>query len=72
MAIFPLKQQELWILRVLFVSCVLVGIGESALAGDTILGLVVRGGVLGGMSFVPLAVLYFVYLFGKRRSVQHA
>jgi hypothetical protein len=73
MAIFPLTQQKLWILRALFVVSVLIGIGGRTLAGDSILEVVVGGGVVGGLSlFLPLALVYFVYLFGKRRSVQHA
>ncbi|MFB9811894.1 hypothetical protein [Haloarcula sebkhae] len=72
MAIFPLTQQELWILRALFVIPVLVGIGGRVFAGGSILEVVVGGGVMGGLSFIPLAFIYFIYLFGKRLSIQHA
>jgi len=71
MAVFPLTQTELQILRALFVIPVLVGIVGRALAGGTALEAVVGGGVLGGLYFLPLALTYFVYLFGKRRSVKH-
>ena len=71
MALFPLTQTELWILRVLFVIPVLIGIGSRAFAGGSILEVVVGGGVIGGLSFIPLAFLYFIYLFGKRRPAQH-
>ena len=71
MAVFPLTQTELQILRVLFVIPVLVGIVGRALAGGSALEAVVGGGVLGGLYFLPLALIYFVYLFGKRRSVNH-
>ncbi len=71
MAIFPLTQRELQILRVLFVILVLIGIVGRALAGGSLLESVVVGGVVGGLSFIPLALIYFVYLFGKRRSVKH-
>jgi len=71
MAVFPLAQKELRILRVLFVIPVLIGIAGRALAGGSALEAVVVGGVLGGLYFVPLALIYFVYLFGKRRSVKH-
>ncbi|EMA26707.1 hypothetical protein C443_00022 [Haloarcula argentinensis DSM 12282] len=72
MAIFPLTQQELWIFRTLFVIPVFVGIGGRVLAGGSILEVVVGGGVMGGLSFFPLAFIYFIYLFGKYRSTQHA
>ncbi|MCJ0618140.1 hypothetical protein JZX76_00930 [Haloarcula hispanica] len=72
MPIFPLTQTELWILRALFVIPILIGIGSRALAGGTILEVVIGGGVIGGLSFIPLAFLYFIYLFGKRRPAHHA
>jgi len=71
MAVFPLTQKELQTLRVLFVIPVLVGIVGRALAGGSALEAVVLGGVLAGLYFLPLALIYFVYLFGKRRSVKH-
>ncbi len=72
MPIFPLKQTELQILRILFVISVFIGIAGLALSGGSLLESVVGGGVLGGLSFLPLALIYFIYLFGKRRSVTPA
>ena len=72
MAVFPLKQKELQALRVPFVVLVLIGIGGRALVGGSVLESVVGGGVIGGLCFLPLALLYFVYLFGKHRSVKYA
>jgi len=72
MPVLPLKQTELQILRVLFVILVLLGIASRALSGGSLLESVVGGGVLGGLSFIPLGFIYFVYLFGKRRSVVQA
>ena len=69
MPVFPLKQTELQILRVLFVIPVLLGIASRALSGGSLLESVVGGGVLGGLAFIPVAFIYFAYLFGKRRSV---
>jgi len=69
MPVFPLKQTELRILRVLFVIPVLLGIASRALSGGSLIESVVGGGVLGGLAFIPVALIYFVYLFGKRRSV---
>lgn len=71
MALFPLTQPELRILQGLFTVLVLAGIGVRALAGGSLLEAVVAGGVLGGMYFVPLALVYAAYLFGKRRSATH-
>ena len=65
--VFPLEQPELRVLRVLFVIPVLVGLAGRALSGGSLLESVVVGGVLGGLSFVPLAFIYVVYLFGKRQ-----
>ncbi|AHG01074.1 hypothetical protein HALLA_15455 [Halostagnicola larsenii XH-48] len=69
MGTFSLTQTELQILRVLFVVLVFVGIAGRALSGGTLLESVVGGGVIGGLTFIPLALIYFVYLFGTRRSV---
>lgn len=70
MAIFPLTQKELRILQVLFVLPVLIGISVYALAGNSIGEAVVGGGVMGGLYFILLAILYFLSLFWTDRSVQ--
>ena len=70
MAIFPLTQKELRIIQVLFVLPVLIGIGIYALAGNPIGEAVLGGGVMGGLYFIPLALIYFLYLFWTDRSVQ--
>jgi hypothetical protein len=64
-AIFTLSQRELWVLRVLFVISVGLGIGGYALSGGSLLEAVIGGGVLGGLSFIPVALLYLVYLFQR-------
>jgi hypothetical protein len=72
MPVLALKQTELQILRVLFVIPVLLGIASRALSGGSLLESVVGGAVLGGLSFIPSGLIYFVYLFGKRRSAVQA
>jgi hypothetical protein len=72
MPVLPLEQTELEALRVLFVIPVLLGIASRALSGGSLLESVVGGAVLGGLSFIPLGFIYFVYLFGKRRSAVQA
>jgi hypothetical protein len=69
MAIFPLKQTELQTLRALFVILVIYGIAIRALSGGSLWAMI-NGGMFGGLYFVPVALIYFVYLFGKRRGGQ--
>ncbi len=70
MGVFPLTQTELQIFRVGFVVLVFAGVVSRALGSGSLLESVVGGGVVGGLSFIPFALIYFVYLLGKRRSVE--
>ena len=68
MSLLPLKQTELRTLRLLFGGFVVLGIAAGVLTGGSLLAAVVGGGVMGGMFSMPLILIYFVYLFGKRRG----
>ena len=72
MSLLPLKQTELRTLRILFGASVLLGAAAGVLTGGPLLGAVVGGGVVGGLYSMPLILLYFVYLFGKRRGTASA
>ena len=65
-----ISQKELRLLQGLFVILVASGIVVRALDGGTLLASVVGGGVIGGLTFLPIALLFLVYLFGKQRSTQ--
>ncbi|MDS0282913.1 hypothetical protein [Haloarcula onubensis] len=72
MSLLPLKQTELRTLRLLFGAFVVLGVAAGVLTGGSLLGAVVGGGVMGGLYFMPLILLYLVYLFGKRRGTAPA
>lgn len=67
-----IDKRELRLLQGLFLILVVSGIGMRAIDGGPLLESVVGGGVIGGLTFLPIALLYFIYLFGKRRSPKHA
>jgi hypothetical protein len=67
-----IDQNELRLLQGLFLILVVAGIGMRAIDGGSLLETVVGGGVVGGLAFLPIALLYFIYLFGKRRSPKGA
>lgn len=67
-----IDQNELRLLQGLFLILVVAGIGMRAIDGGSLLETVVGGGVVGGLTFLPIALLYFIYLFGKRRSPKGA
>lgn len=72
MAISRIGKNELRLLQGLFLFLVVSGIGMRAIDGGSLLESVVGGGVMGGLAFLPIALLYFIYLFGKRRSPKQA
>lgn len=61
-----LTQKELRLLQAVFLILILIGIGMRSLSGGTAVEVIVGGGTLGGLLFVPIALLYLVYLFGNR------
>ena len=65
-----ITQEELRILQGLFLLPVVVSIGTRFLDGGSILESIVGGGVIGGLAFLPIGLLYFIYLFGKHRSAE--
>jgi hypothetical protein len=72
MSITFVDEKEPRLFQGLFLILVLVGVGISAIDGGPLLESVVGGGVIGGLTFLPIALLYFIYLFGKRRSPKQA
>ena len=72
MSLRPLKQTELRMLRILFGAFVVLGIVAGVLTSGSPLGAVVGGGVMGGLYSMPLILLYFIYLLGKRRGTASA
>ena len=72
MSLLPLQQTELRTLRILFGAFVVLGIAAGVLTGGSLLGAVVGGGVIGGLYAMPLLLLYFIYLLGKRRGTASA
>ena len=67
-----LNSKDIQLLQGLFLILVVAGIGMRAIDGGSLLESVVGGGVMGGLAFLPIALLYFIYLFGKRRSPKQA
>ena len=72
MSLLPLNQTELRTLRILFGAFVVLGIAAGVLTSGSLLGAVVGGGVTGGLYSMPLILLYFIYLLGKRRGTASA
>lgn len=67
MAALPISERELRILQGGFVILVVFGISVSLVNGGGVLASVVGGATLGGLAFLPPAMLYALYLYGKRQ-----